>query len=188
MIEYFLLILIAFSLPIPIWLIIFHIIALKYSNKLKKITYFSLGILWIISAVGVYKFREIILSTKFNTNLYLQALGFVFLIIAIIIDIKVVKILGYLKLTCVAELRNQKKGVLITEGIYKYARHPRYVEYLIIDLAIALLSGYYFFLYYAGYIFIGFYVASLIEEKELIKRFGKEYLDYMNKVPRFFII
>lgn len=76
-------------------------------------------------------------------------------------------------------------GRLVVTGLYKYVRNPMIIGVLIVLLgeSLALLSlrvllwtafffllNHFFFLYY--------------EEPNLAKRFGKDYLDYRNIVPR----
>jgi protein-S-isoprenylcysteine O-methyltransferase Ste14 len=108
--------------------------------------------------------------------------------LAAIIDIQVIKHLGLKKLICVTELKQKKeKSNLITSGIYKYSRHPRYVEYPLWFLGLGLILRYWFLILFSVYIFIGLWAASYFEEKELIKRFGNSYIEYRKKVPRFFI-
>jgi len=188
MLETLLLILVAFALPIPLWLILLHLILLQAKGIFRKISYFSLGLLWLISLIIIFNNKELIFDLKFKTNIILQILSIIFLILALLIDYFTVKALGYKKLSCYTELKNkQDKDQLITKGIYKYARHPRYIEYILLSLFFALFFGYKFFIYFTIYIFIGFYIATIFEEKELIKRFGNSYIEYKKKVPRFFI-
>ena len=126
--------------------------------------------------------------TKFEPSVFIKTLAIIILITALLIDYKVVKVLGYKRLTCVAELQEKDTpNVLITNGIYKHARHPRYIEYFLLSLFVGLFFGYQFFIYFSIYLLLGFYIATYFEEQELIKRFGDSYLEYKKKVPRFFI-
>jgi protein-S-isoprenylcysteine O-methyltransferase Ste14 len=78
-----------------------------------------------------------------------------------------------------SELQNQR--------IYSVLRHPTYFGLILISL-----GG--FFLQFSIYsissfflVLIGFYIhIMLIEEKELIERFGNSFLDYKKTVPAFF--
>ena len=72
--------------------------------------------------------------------------------------------------------------------IYSVLRHPAYASLLIIALGgtfhtftILSIAAFLAFL-------LGFYVhIYLVEEKELIQRFGDSYKSYQKKVPAFFI-
>jgi protein-S-isoprenylcysteine O-methyltransferase Ste14 len=75
------------------------------------------------------------------------------------------------------------KGQLITEGIFKYIRHPHYASLLIIGFGIALFSFSLFALSIA-IIAVPIMVWSIIdEERLLLKKYGDEYEKYKKKVP-----
>lgn len=75
------------------------------------------------------------------------------------------------------------RGGLVTSGIYGRIRHPLYLAGILIFtfqpfitrnmLVITILSDLYFI------------YGALIEEKRLLKIFGEEYRNYMERVPRF---
>ena len=186
MIEKILLILTAFALPIPIWLIILHSTLIKAKGFIRLASYFSLGIFWLASFIIVFLNSNNILM-KFESNIFLKILAIIFLILAVIIDYFTVKFLGLNRLSCFVELKGKSQNQLVTKGIYKYARHPRYIEYVLLSLFIGFFFGYSFFLYFSMYLLIGFCIVTYFEEKELIKRFGNLYIEYKKKVPRFFI-
>lgn len=75
------------------------------------------------------------------------------------------------------------KGQLLTEGIFRYIRHPHYTSLLIIGFGLAL-----FFCSLAALLIAIIAVPIMIwsiidEEKLLIKQYGEEYIKYMKKVP-----
>ena len=75
------------------------------------------------------------------------------------------------------------KGQLMTEGIFRYIRHPHYTSLLIIGFGLAL-----FFCSLAALLIAIIAVPIMIwsiidEEKLLIKQYGEEYKKYMKKVP-----
>jgi len=83
---------------------------------------------------------------------------------------------------------------LITYGIYGYARHPHYLSVMLICIGFSFLSLCLFnppfpssILPFVPSIFIllYFYFLAIKEEKNLIERFGKEYLEYKKNVPMF---
>ena len=186
MIESILLVLVAFALPIPIWLVILHSTLIKAKGTIRIATYFSLGIFWLVSFIIVFLNGNNILI-KFDTNIFLKILAIIFLVLALIIDYFTVKFLGLNRLSCFVELKGKSQNQLVTKGIYKYARHPRYIEYVLLSLFIGFFFGYSFFLYLSMYLLIGFYIVTYFEEKELINRFGQSYIEYKKMVPRFFI-
>jgi len=76
---------------------------------------------------------------------------------------------------------------LVTTGIYSKIRHPGYmgliITYLGFPLAFASLPVFVLSLIFA----YPLYSQAKREEEFLIKKFGKEYQDYMKKVPWMFI-
>ena len=81
----------------------------------------------------------------------------------------------------------EKKGVLVTSGIYSRIRHPIYLSFNIISIGFILLiqDWILFGLYLLGA--IGLYLQALSEEKALNEYFGKDYTNYMKKTGRFFL-
>jgi protein-S-isoprenylcysteine O-methyltransferase Ste14 len=74
-------------------------------------------------------------------------------------------------------------GQLVTEGIFKRIRHPHYTSIIIIGFGLAL-----FFYSLAALIIaiiaIPIMICSIFDEEKLLKKqYGKEYDNYMKKVP-----
>jgi protein-S-isoprenylcysteine O-methyltransferase Ste14 len=74
---------------------------------------------------------------------------------------------------------------LVTNGIYRYIRHPMYASHILWAIAqVMMLHN-----WIAGYSFIIFMVPHYLlrvnsEENMMIKQFGDEYRDYMKKTGR----
>ena len=74
-------------------------------------------------------------------------------------------------------------GQLITEGIFRYIRHPHYTSLLIIGFGLAFFFNSISSLLIA-IIAVPIMIISIIdEEKLLIKQYGKEYIEFMKKTP-----
>ena len=72
---------------------------------------------------------------------------------------------------------------LVKEGPYRYARHPNYLATLLKGFGFALVpNSYYMLLYLLGIFLPTRLIRIYLEEKELIGKFGREYLDYKKKV------
>lgn len=73
---------------------------------------------------------------------------------------------------------------LTTSGLYRWVRHPLYTGGMLFiwltpvmtTSVLALNLG------FTAYLYIG----SMLEEERLIDRFGEDYLEYQDRVPRFF--
>jgi protein-S-isoprenylcysteine O-methyltransferase Ste14 len=188
LLEQVLTVLIVFAAPIPWWSILMHLAVQKKSLFYRFVAYPSLVIAWLMLAHAAFVSQKILFASQFQSNLVIQLLGISLLIVALLIDWQVIKALGFKRLSCLRELqKDATPGQLVTTGIYRYARHPRYIEYLFWSLGFGLIFGYQFFLWFALYLFLSFWLTSYFEETELVQRFGQGYLDYQKRVPRFFI-
>lgn len=78
----------------------------------------------------------------------------------------------------------QRQKELITSGPFRFSRHPIYLGLSLMFIAFSVtLRSYLIFLNLI--IIWKFYRASIVEEKLLTQYFGKNYLAYKAKVPRF---
>lgn len=79
----------------------------------------------------------------------------------------------------------EETTVLITQGIFKYIRHPLYSSLMLASLGVLLkhfsLAAGFVFLFAVGSLF----AASLVEEKENLEKFGNLYHRYKKGSKRF---
>jgi hypothetical protein len=75
-------------------------------------------------------------------------------------------------------------SVLRSDGLYKYVRHPGYAFTILFFGLRPQMDVFYFtvFLSFSCY----FYIGTFYEERKLVKRFGRSYLEYQERVPRLF--
>ncbi|MFX0000366.1 MAG: methyltransferase family protein [Candidatus Hodarchaeota archaeon] len=83
----------------------------------------------------------------------------------------------------VAETHRTEK--IVSSGLYSVIRHPQYFGGILAHIGITFLLSAYLSLLISPIVILLNYLISRKEEKELIKEFGKEYEDYMKKVPMF---
>lgn len=80
-------------------------------------------------------------------------------------------------------LDEPERGDLVTEGMFKYMRHPMYTFGMLVLISSPIMTAN---LTYTIVIFgLYFWIGSIYEEKNLIKRFGDDYREYQKNVPRF---
>lgn len=72
----------------------------------------------------------------------------------------------------------------VVRGLYKYTRNPMYWGYMASFLAYFLIFGHFLLLLYFIFSFLAINVYIYFEERLLRKRFGKEYIDYCQNIPR----
>ncbi|HVN16169.1 MAG TPA: isoprenylcysteine carboxylmethyltransferase family protein [Anaerolineales bacterium] len=115
----------------------------------------------------------------------LTVLGWLLVIIGVALWIRSVTTFGvdYLAMLYVYFPEESK---LADHKIYQILRHPIYASAQQIAFGFALLNGNWFALTCAVFFSIGLFgFVRLVEEKELIERFGQSYLDYRKRIPAF---
>lgn len=139
----------------------------------------DLGILWL-----VLTFREPLLAARIYDSPW-ALLGFIPFIAGITIGVISIRTLSFRVLVGMPEiLSSQEKTQLVVHGIYRYVRHPRYLEFLLEFLGFTILSGLKFHFFYFPLFFLSILLLTHLEERELLKRFGDEYRTYQKRTPR----
>jgi len=73
-----------------------------------------------------------------------------------------------------------------TVGIFSCMRHPMHFGLALFPVSLALISGYVASILASGWgVVAALWFVIQIEEKDTIQRFGKEYYEYIKKVPPF---
>lgn len=130
---------------------------------------------------------------KFFSNFRVSAGWIFFLLVAFIGEIHsywplLFVILGETMRTIASGtiIKNEK---LSTFGLYGIIRHPLYLGSMFISLGFCMMcNNPILWIYWVILFPICYYSAITIEEMSLSKKFGKEFLDYKNRVPSFFPI
>lgn len=156
--------------------------------SIQKIISFFLQIVFIsIIFIGIPIFL-IFLNNYLNlptyTNVYLKIIGIVF----VVAGLNAVFYSAILHIKTGREtplpVIEQPKQFMI-HGLYKYCRNPMYLSETLIFLGLFLLFGHVLLLLYSLVFFLIINIFVIyIEEPELRKTFGKQYLGYIKKVPR----
>ena len=72
----------------------------------------------------------------------------------------------------------------ITDGMYRFSRHPLYFSLVIIYIGTSIASASWLFLILGIANIYWIRVESLVEERYCLKRYGNDYQEYSNKTPR----
>ncbi|MGD2135604.1 MAG: methyltransferase [Gemmatimonadales bacterium] len=148
-------------------------------------TYAILSVPSIGLMVAAYLLRRPLLRVEYGTNWVLVGLGAIVFGAAMTIGWKRRKLLTPGVLAGVPELSNKSyPGRLLTEGPYAVVRHPRYVEVALGTLGYALITNYLAIYILTALSVLALYLIALLEERELLERFGSAYADYAARVPR----
>jgi protein-S-isoprenylcysteine O-methyltransferase Ste14 len=74
---------------------------------------------------------------------------------------------------------------IVKSGIYRYIRHPLYLSIFMFGSGVMLKSPGTFQLILGGIIVVAIWFTARVEEKEMIRKFGAEYEDYMKETRMF---
>ncbi len=143
--------------------------------------------LGIMAAVGtaIYLNRNRLLEIEFGTHAWLVAAGVVMMGVAAGADAYCKRQLKPAILVGVPELRpGSDPGRLLQTGAYAWVRHPRYLAGGLIALSIAMLANYLATWILAAACVPVLYLVTVLEERELVDRFGDDYRAYQQRVPR----
>jgi protein-S-isoprenylcysteine O-methyltransferase Ste14 len=97
------------------------------------------------------------------------------------------RLLGLLGIIGLPEVYEKIPGRFVITGAFSVVRHPTYLAHTMMLTGVFLATG----VISIGIVtIVDFFAVTFIiiplEEKELSNRFGEEYRDYRNKVPKYF--
>jgi protein-S-isoprenylcysteine O-methyltransferase Ste14 len=73
---------------------------------------------------------------------------------------------------------------LVDQGVYAVVRHPQYLAGILIGLALPLITQHWLVALLGVVVIVVTYINTYDEEKYAIEKFGDEYRQYMQRVPR----
>lgn len=187
-VRYYLALLLVVTYPpaFGFWFVVHPFIGF-WQRRGALITYGILMPALAASCWALYELRDQLLRVQFGTQWVLVVLGVALYAAAALVEVKCRRYLSLRTLLGVPEIKAPQEGpgTLLCEGIYARVRHPRYVGVMLGGFGIALASN-----YLAAYVTMiallpVAYALTVIEEQELLQRFGDDYLEYRARVPRF---
>lgn len=78
--------------------------------------------------------------------------------------------------------------VVVERGPFALVRHPQYLGYMLFAATAALISRHGAVVSLAVAAVVTFYLHTLEEERDCLRRFGEAYARYMERVPRFNVV
>jgi protein-S-isoprenylcysteine O-methyltransferase Ste14 len=137
-----------------------------------------------------FSFESIFILIGLNKDVWflnpfsiLQILSWIFLAASIYLAIA-----GFVLLRKVgkpATKNFEDTSVLVRKGLYRYIRHPLYLSLFLLGTGAMLKDIKSLQLLLGGVNMIAVYLTSRIEEKEMIAKFGEEYILYMKETKMF---
>ena len=171
---------------IPLFWIPVHLFP-HFFRKIKWLTYIMPLIIWLPVAYLIYQHRDLLLHFKIDFPVIIRGAGFILLTAGTGIHVWTAKLLSLRGIIGLPEVYEKMQGRFVTAGAFSVVRHPTYLAHTIMFAGAFLATG----VISVGVITaIDLLAVNLIiiplEEKELLNRFGGDYRDYRNKVPKFF--
>jgi len=134
----------------------------------------------------LYLHRDTLLVRDLGTNRFLWPPAALLFALSAYFDARAKKHLKLHIMTGMPELDPEGSGTpMLMEGIYASVRHPRYVAVIIGVTAVALFVNYLGIYIFTVLAVPALWVVVILEERELIERFGREYDQYRREVPMF---
>jgi protein-S-isoprenylcysteine O-methyltransferase Ste14 len=137
--------------------------------------------------LGFYLDR--LLFQHFHRNLLFHCISALIGILLLLLVVRISKNTGrtLAKYGRQGNLKRMETNVLVTQGIYKYMRHPMHLGLMMFPLSIAFLIGSpSFILFIAPAEIIQMLIMiKFIEEPEAIRKFGNQYITFKKQVPWF---
>lgn len=79
----------------------------------------------------------------------------------------------------------ENTSVLVKTGIYGYIRHPLYLSVFLLGTGVMLKDPSFLQIILAVINLVAVYLTAKIEEKEMIARFGRDYIEYIQETKMF---
>ena len=139
--------------------------------------------------VRFFAFESVFILVLLNIKIWfknpfspLQLISWALLILSIYVVIT-----GYLLLKSKGKPDSnfENTSLLVKSGIYGYIRHPLYLSIFLLGTGVMLKNPEPFQLILGAVNLISVYFTALIEEKEMIAKFGEDYKIYMTETKMF---
>ena len=150
-------------------------------------TYLIVGPTLAGISVLLFPIRGPLLGRDLGTNWILIGLGAILVVLLAWLGLAYGRHMTHLNLTTrigIPELSSQTQQTLVRDGLYRIVRHPVYLSAILMGIPYALIVNYVgTYVLFAAALPV-FYAITVLEERELVDRFGESYRRYQREVPR----
>jgi len=77
------------------------------------------------------------------------------------------------------------RGEPVTNGLYRYSRHPMYVTGFVFLLGVSIATASWVFLLFTILLIAASFYFAPLEERSCLEKYGDAYREYMNRTPRY---
>jgi len=177
------LLVVAMPPAVTFWLLV-HPLASVWRRLAPGLAYTALGVWWTTQIGLLVLVRDTLVGRDLGTRWPLIAGGALLYAGSIWLEVLCRRQLRASAFVGVPEIvRTAYPGRMLHEGVYAVIRHPRYASVVLGTLGIALAVN-----YLGAYVVLGISLLLLwsvivLEERELVARFGAEYEAYRRRTP-----
>ncbi len=141
---------------------------------------------YFVTAIITFNYLDVVIMLRYPLAQSFVIAGGIILAIGCVVAIIAGKTLTLKTLFSLTQIHPERyHQQLVMNGLYGKIRHPRYIGYWMMALGFAMTTGFFLMWIFFIWLIIGLAALALLEERELRQRFGKEYTDYMRRVPAF---
>jgi protein-S-isoprenylcysteine O-methyltransferase Ste14 len=144
-----------------------------------------------VSLVSVLLFLQIILGIYFLPNLKFDLISYGGIVLYVFSSI----VFGILPIAEFRKKGDVKRGKsyihttrIVESGIYAIVRHPQFITWMLWSVAGMLVFQHWVVIVLGLPVFPLTYLDLIRADRSLILKFGKEYSDYINRVPRINVV
>jgi len=173
--------------PGVVWWFLLHPFVSFWRRLGVRLTMIVLGLFLVAGVLALASIRDLLLGADLGLSWPLVGLGIALMVLAALIGLKRRKYLTIRILAGIPEVEAEpeKQGSLLEEGPYAVIRHPRYVEVVLATFAYAAIANYVGCWIVVIAMVPLLHLVVVLEERELVERFGEAYRDYAARVPRY---
>jgi len=154
--------------------------AVNLAGILTLIYFLEAGTYILLALTSTFHLADTPLSFQFALTPYLQTLGLTLSTAGYALFIWSVATRG----VYATSWKMSKIHKLVTDGPYRYVRHPSYLAYFLMFISLPII-WFNPFTFFPVVGILGYHLVAVREEELLTQRFGDEYTRYQKKTGRF---
>jgi protein-S-isoprenylcysteine O-methyltransferase Ste14 len=171
--------------PAPVFWLMIHP-AIKFWRRFGTRAYWMALPLWLLSGATLLLLRQELFADRLNRNAATMLLGTGLVLLGLWLNRRVRREFSWRRLVGLPEIIPERHpGGVVRSGIYANLRHPRYLEFMITFMGLALLTGAVGIFLLAILTVLLYLIVAPLEERELRQQYGPAYDAYRSEVPRF---
>ena len=171
---------------IPLFWLPAHLFHGFLKRRMGFLTYVAVALLWLPIGWAVLHFRQTVLAHQFELAAPVRLAGWIFFIAGSALQYWTARVMGPV-IFGVPEVTTAMESRHVTEPPFNWCRHPTYLAHSMIFGGAALATGYtaLFIVALADALIVHLFIIPF-EERELLKRLGSSYSEYLATTPKFF--